>query len=80
MKNSEFCAKVTRMIGGSVELVEANRDYFKIKTTNIWLKSEQSVYLSSEFIEWVKVFAWRSFKVHVQWDDLNLAFWFKSKE
>jgi len=78
MKNSEFCTKVTRMLGGSVELVEIDRDCFRVQAKSAWLKGGQSIFLSDDFIEWVRVFAWKNFRAHVKWDNLNLAFWFEA--
>ena len=77
MTNTEFCNKITRMLGGSLALVEIERDYFGVQTSNMWLKQGQSVYLSDDFKQFLKTLAWRRFKKQVQWDNLDLRFWFK---
>ena len=76
MTNDEFCEKVTRMLGQSLKLVEIERDYFEVKSNKLWVSDDHSIYLSEGFKEWVKPFAWREFRKHVQWDNLGLRFWF----
>ena len=79
MENIDFCNKIGRKIGGKLKLVEKERDYFRVETDSVWLRGTQSIYLSDEFKEWLKVFVLRNFKKNVKWDNLGLDFWLEDK-
>tara|TARA_R110000822_G_C15112483_1_gene473108 strand:- start:37 stop:294 length:258 start_codon:yes stop_codon:yes gene_type:complete len=79
-KRIEFCNKVSRMLGHSLELVEESPDYFGVKLTNEWLRPDQSIYLSNEFVEWVSNYCFRYFDKRVKWDNLMLNFWFEDEQ
>tara|TARA_R110002050_G_scaffold238739_1_gene374905 strand:+ start:273 stop:521 length:249 start_codon:yes stop_codon:yes gene_type:complete len=79
MENIDFCNKIGRKIGGKLKLVEKERDYFRVETDSVWLRGTQSIYLSDEFKEWLKVFVLRNFKKNVKWDNLGLDFWIEDK-
>ena len=70
-----FCNDVSKMLGSSLKLIEKSPDYFEVKTRSKWIKANQPIYLSHEFMKWVSGYALRHFNKQVKWDNLNLRFW-----
>jgi hypothetical protein len=73
----KFCNKVSRMLGPTLKLTELSPDYFRVEITSAWLKTDQSIYLNDEFMDWVSTYCLRNLKKRVKWDNLNVRFWFE---